>query len=176
MIDWVGGRIDYSQGSFTMNVRSIRVVDSSSGSAYKYGDDTGSWKSIEILRGDAAASSASEGQASAASATTATLEESDLAAGKTTVSTSLSLLHETVSATQTAKSRKVGGIVGITTTLPTTTKEVNSASAATAAFKSASAIAVPSSTLATGDSSRSDVVGAFWLSALFSPALFLVQS
>lgn len=46
--EWAGGTTDYSQGPFTMQVRSAEVKDFSSGKEYSYGDMTGSWQSIRI--------------------------------------------------------------------------------------------------------------------------------
>jgi len=58
-IQWAGGKTSYSNGPFTMQVKAITVTDGSSGSAYQYSDNTGSWKSIKVLQGKAAAASAS---------------------------------------------------------------------------------------------------------------------
>jgi hypothetical protein len=49
-IQWAGGLTDYSQGPFTMSVKSINIQDYTTGyTTYKYGDMTGSWQSIERL-------------------------------------------------------------------------------------------------------------------------------
>ncbi|KAG2417352.1 hypothetical protein HFD88_008571 [Aspergillus terreus] len=45
-IDWAGGKTDYSAGPYTMYLKSLKVVDYSTGSSYSYGDDSGSWQSI----------------------------------------------------------------------------------------------------------------------------------
>ena len=50
-IDWAGGETDYSKGPYTMSVKSVRVHDFSEGKEYKYGDNSGSWESIEIIPG-----------------------------------------------------------------------------------------------------------------------------
>jgi beta-glucanase (GH16 family) len=49
-IEWAGGVTDYSKAPFTMTVKSVRVSDASRGTEYKYGDMSGSWQSIEILK------------------------------------------------------------------------------------------------------------------------------
>lgn len=46
-INWAGGAVDYSAGPFTMYVSSVSVVDYSTGKSYSYGDESGSWESIE---------------------------------------------------------------------------------------------------------------------------------
>jgi hypothetical protein len=46
-IEWAGGPIDYSQGPFTMQVKSLKVQDYSTGTQYSYGDKTGNWQSIK---------------------------------------------------------------------------------------------------------------------------------
>lgn len=50
-IAWARGPTDYSKGPFTMIVQSISVTDYSTGTAYKYGDTSGSWESIEAIGG-----------------------------------------------------------------------------------------------------------------------------
>ena len=45
-IKWAKGPTDYSQGPFTMYVQSISVTDYSTGTEYKYGDQSGDWTSI----------------------------------------------------------------------------------------------------------------------------------
>jgi beta-glucanase (GH16 family) len=50
VIEWAGGEADYSKAPFTMYVQSVRVTDFSSGTQYKYGDTSGSWRSIESLK------------------------------------------------------------------------------------------------------------------------------
>ncbi|KAF5861593.1 hypothetical protein ETB97_012759 [Aspergillus alliaceus] len=50
-IQWAGGQVDYSKGPFTMYVKSIRVTDYSTGTAYEYTDKSGSWKSIKAVDG-----------------------------------------------------------------------------------------------------------------------------
>ncbi|KAF2227781.1 concanavalin A-like lectin/glucanase domain-containing protein [Elsinoe ampelina] len=50
-IEWAGGATNYGDGPFTMVVKSISVTDYSTGSAYRYGDTSGSWQSIEAVGG-----------------------------------------------------------------------------------------------------------------------------
>ena len=50
-IQWAKGPTDYSQGPFTMYVQKISVVDYSTGSQYIYGDQSGTWSSIESKGG-----------------------------------------------------------------------------------------------------------------------------
>lgn len=51
-ISWAGGPTDYSKGPFTMTVKSISVTDYSTGTQYKYGDQSGSWNSISSVGGE----------------------------------------------------------------------------------------------------------------------------
>jgi hypothetical protein len=54
-ITWAGGLADYSQGPFNAYYKSISIVDYAGGDApttasvreYIYGDNSGSWKSIQ---------------------------------------------------------------------------------------------------------------------------------
>jgi beta-glucanase (GH16 family) len=50
-IEWAGGPTDYSKGPFTMQVKSISVSDYSTGTEYKYGDNSGTWQSIIAVGG-----------------------------------------------------------------------------------------------------------------------------
>ena len=50
-INWAGGPANFGDGPFTMTVQSISVVDYSTGSQYKYGDQSGTWSSIESVGG-----------------------------------------------------------------------------------------------------------------------------
>ncbi|KAH6660377.1 glycoside hydrolase family 16 protein [Truncatella angustata] len=45
-ISWARGPTDYSQGPFSMNIKSMVITDYSTGSSYSYGDTTGDWTSI----------------------------------------------------------------------------------------------------------------------------------
>jgi beta-glucanase (GH16 family) len=49
-IDWAGGKVDYDNTPFTMAVKSVRVSDASRGTQYSYGDHSGSWQSIKVLK------------------------------------------------------------------------------------------------------------------------------
>ncbi|KAF7185783.1 putative extracellular glycosidase [Pseudocercospora fuligena] len=46
-IAWAGGNVDYSAGPFSMYVSQVAIVDYSTGSKYTYGDQSGTWESIE---------------------------------------------------------------------------------------------------------------------------------
>jgi hypothetical protein len=48
-VEWAGGPTDFSQAPFTMYVKSVKVTDFSTGQSYKYGDQTGSMESIQII-------------------------------------------------------------------------------------------------------------------------------
>ncbi|RDL36425.1 Uncharacterized protein BP5553_05777 [Venustampulla echinocandica] len=54
-IDWAGGLTDFSKGPYTMYVKSADVKDYSTGSAYHWGDRSGSWQSIKALAGNSTA-------------------------------------------------------------------------------------------------------------------------
>ena len=51
-ISWARGPTDYSQGPFTMAVKSVKVTDYSTGKEYQYGDTSGSWTSIVAVDGE----------------------------------------------------------------------------------------------------------------------------
>lgn len=50
-IEWARGPTDYSTGPFTMTVKSIAITDYSSGTQYRYGDQSGNWDSIIAVNG-----------------------------------------------------------------------------------------------------------------------------
>ena len=50
-IDWARGPTNYGNGPFSMIVKSIAVTDYSTGSQYTYGDQSGSWGSIQAVGG-----------------------------------------------------------------------------------------------------------------------------
>lgn len=51
-ISWAGGTTDYTQGPFSMVVQSVAVTDYSTGTAYVYGNQNGTWQSIESEGGE----------------------------------------------------------------------------------------------------------------------------
>ncbi|QHS73492.1 transglycosylase [Saccharomyces paradoxus] len=46
-IEWAGGETDYNDAPFTMYIEKVIVTDYSTGKKYTYGDESGSWESIE---------------------------------------------------------------------------------------------------------------------------------
>lgn len=50
-IQWAGGATDYSQAPFNMSIKSVKVVDYSTGESYSYKDKSGSTDSIEAKGG-----------------------------------------------------------------------------------------------------------------------------
>ncbi|KAG4030026.1 hypothetical protein MFRU_013g00500 [Monilinia fructicola] len=51
-IEWAGGETDFSKVPFTMYVKSATIQDYSTGSAYEWGDKSGSWQSIKVISGN----------------------------------------------------------------------------------------------------------------------------
>ncbi|KAL9531004.1 putative extracellular glycosidase [Sphaerulina musiva] len=51
-ISWAGGAVNYAAGPFSMYVSSVSIVDYSTGTAYSYGDQSGTWESIESTGGE----------------------------------------------------------------------------------------------------------------------------
>lgn len=51
-VKWARGPTDYSQGPFSMLVKSVIITDYSTGKEYKYSDNSGSWGSIVAVDGD----------------------------------------------------------------------------------------------------------------------------
>ena len=47
VIAWAGGSTDYSQGPFTMNIKSVTAQDYSTGKSYSYSDTDGTWQEVK---------------------------------------------------------------------------------------------------------------------------------
>lgn len=47
-IEWAGGVTDYSQGPFTMFVERVDITNFNPAASYSFGDQSGSWESIQI--------------------------------------------------------------------------------------------------------------------------------
>jgi len=47
VIEWAGGKSDFSKAPFTMFVQSVNVTDFGTGSAYTWSDKSGSYQSIK---------------------------------------------------------------------------------------------------------------------------------
>lgn len=50
-IQWAQGPTNYADGPFTMVVQSLAITDYSTGTQYKYGNESGTWQSIEAVGG-----------------------------------------------------------------------------------------------------------------------------
>jgi beta-glucanase (GH16 family) len=48
-VSWAGGKTDYSKAPFTAYVKSVKIVDFSTGGCYTYGDNSGAYASIKSL-------------------------------------------------------------------------------------------------------------------------------
>ncbi|KAH7265859.1 hypothetical protein NW759_011762 [Fusarium solani] len=53
--EWAGGDTEYDKGPYSMYVKSVLVEDASTGKEYVYGDKSGSYESIEIVKGNSTA-------------------------------------------------------------------------------------------------------------------------
>ncbi|EME39843.1 glycoside hydrolase family 16 protein [Dothistroma septosporum NZE10] len=55
-VQWAGGKADFKDAPFVMNVKSIKVTDgTTNSSSYSYGDHSGLWSSIQIKDGESEA-------------------------------------------------------------------------------------------------------------------------
>ncbi|ROT41070.1 extracellular cell wall glucanase Crf1 [Sodiomyces alkalinus F11] len=50
--EWAGGDTEYENGPYVMYIKKALVEDFSTGREYVYGDDSGSWESIDIVDGN----------------------------------------------------------------------------------------------------------------------------
>ena len=49
-VEWAGGETNYDDVPWTMNVQSVRVRDATQATQYQWGDKTGSWESIKVVK------------------------------------------------------------------------------------------------------------------------------
>ncbi|KAL2860779.1 glycoside hydrolase family 16 protein [Aspergillus lucknowensis] len=54
-IEWAGGEVNYDEGPYTMTVAQVRVHDFHTGKEYEYGDNSGTWQSINVISGNSTA-------------------------------------------------------------------------------------------------------------------------
>jgi beta-glucanase (GH16 family) len=48
-VDWAHGPVNWDDGPFVMSVQSVHVQDASTGTAYQYSDNSGSFESIKAI-------------------------------------------------------------------------------------------------------------------------------
>ena len=112
-IEWAGGATDYSAGPFHFYVKSLNVQDYSTGTAYKFTDQSGSWTAVEAvdgavngnLDGSAPAQSQSISSESASPSTsTSSVSSSETPASSTEPATSTLFVSSTESSSSEAAS------------------------------------------------------------------------
>ncbi|KAF2259419.1 concanavalin A-like lectin/glucanase [Lojkania enalia] len=69
VIEWAGGKTDYSKAPFTMTVASVKVINYNPGTEYKWADKSGSFESIEVIGKDNEAGAPQNSQVLTPSAT-----------------------------------------------------------------------------------------------------------
>lgn len=90
-IEWAGGQTDYADGPFTMTVQNVTVYNDNPAGSYVYGDQTGSYTSIDIDAANVTESAASSDADSNTTATSSTGKSSTATStGKSSTATSTS--------------------------------------------------------------------------------------
>lgn len=151
-VQWAGGHSDFSQGPFTMYVKSVTIQDYSTGGAeYVYTDMSGSWQSIQT------SDSSSDSDSSAAPSSTASKASTATSAGSTVPSTASS--NSSTASTSAVPSAPVatGGLGGGAITGPPGTVATTLANQTSASSTSASSSTSPS---AAKSSSGATAIGA----------------
>lgn len=97
-IEWAGGETDYTQAPFVMYIKNVIVTDYSTGSEYKYTDQTGDWTSIEAVDGSV------NGRVSTAEEEFAILADGGVVSSGSTTSTSTTKSSTTESTSKTSSS------------------------------------------------------------------------
>ena len=118
-IEWAGGATDYSAGPFHFYVKSLNVQDYSTGTAYKFTDQSGSWTAVEAV--DGAVNGNLDGSAPAQSQSI-----SSESASPSTSTSSVSSSETPASSTEPATSTEV-----VTSTVPSTSEAASSTEPAT---------------------------------------------
>lgn len=85
-IEWAGGETNYADGPFTMYVRSVNITNYNPAAAYKYGDTSGSYQSIETIN----ATNSSTTAATKSNSTSIGLTTATSSAATSTTSSSVS--------------------------------------------------------------------------------------
>ncbi|KAK5130684.1 copper resistance protein [Meristemomyces frigidus] len=105
-IEWAGGNTTFDNAPYTMVVESVNIQNNNPADSYEWGDETGSWESINVVQGNSSSSaSSSAGSASAStstvsakgSATASSVASSATAAPTSSVSVA-GVQHQTVAA------------------------------------------------------------------------------
>lgn len=153
-IEWAGGATDYSQAPFSMYVKKVVVTDYSSGSEYSYGDQSGSWESIEAKDGSV------YGRYDQAQEEFAALVNGDEISSSTTSSASSSSTSSTSSSSVSSSTESSSSVTSSaesssTSSSVSTTSESSSASS-TAASSDSSSASTSESSVAPSTSSTSE--------------------
>ncbi|KAI1613088.1 extracellular cell wall glucanase Crf1/allergen Asp F9 [Exophiala viscosa] len=80
-IEWAGGETDYSDGPFTMYLKSVTVKDYSTGSSYSYSGTSGTWESIVSDGGEVNSSGNSTSDSTSTASAAATTSTASSSAG-----------------------------------------------------------------------------------------------
>jgi len=131
-IDWAGGLTDFSKAPFAMSIDSTTITNYSPADKYHYKDNSGDWKSIEVIGGSAG------GIVSAGQQSVQNDVQSSSTAGQSTGSTKVPDLP-----IETAKPSGVATQFS-NTTISTTLSNSSSSAAAPKASTSSSSAAAPS--------------------------------
>ncbi|KAJ5624558.1 hypothetical protein N7510_000867 [Penicillium lagena] len=101
-IEWAGGETDYTDGPFTMYVKSVNIINYNPAQSYNYTDKTGSYTSIKASNGTTStnliASSSSSSNSTARSSALASAKLSSSAAASASASASSSAATSTSAA------------------------------------------------------------------------------
>lgn len=163
-IEWAGGATDYSAGPFHFYVKSLNVQDYSTGTAYKFTDQSGSWTAVEAvdgavngnLDGSAPAQSQSISSESASPSTsTSSVSSSETPASSTEPATSTlfvssteSSSSEAASSSEPATSTEIVSSTESSSAEPSSTVEVSSSATPSSSVVSpTSTVGIPSSTV-----------------------------
>lgn len=102
-VEWAGGYTDFAYAPFTMYVKSVKITDYSTGaSEYTYGDETGSWESINISNGTSSDSSSSSSSSATSSGSASSTKSGSSGTASATGSATTTATSGASSATATA--------------------------------------------------------------------------
>ncbi|KAK4635307.1 putative glycosidase crf1 [Fulvia fulva] len=100
-VEWAGGKTDFNQGPFNMNVKSVKITNNNPACQYEYGDMTGSYESIKLISsGDSCSAESPSSSAPSGSAS---------ASASATIAPTSSLVVEPISNTKVVASTTITG-------------------------------------------------------------------
>lgn len=147
-IQWAGGLTDYSTGPFNFYVKSLNVQDYSTGTAYKFTDQSGSWTAVQATNGKVNGNLDGSAPAQSQSVSSESASSSTEPVTSTQIATSIasSTSSDPSSTTQLASSTQVVSSTESSSSESASTTESSTSTQIVSSIKSSSSSVLVSST------------------------------